>query len=108
MAKPSLLDILFSKDEIGIGLDSDEGFYAKEFSVAITKNMKRILTRGFFKFAKNMSYFLAHVSAKSYGLALQAIYGLPCAAYGCAISNGHLAQGAKKAAQLGDLALWSR
>ena len=70
MAKPSLLDILFSKDEIGIGLDSDEGFYAKEFSVAITKNMKRILTRGFFKFAKNVSYFLAHVSAKSYGLAI--------------------------------------
>ena len=70
MAKPSLLDILFSKDEIGIGFDSDEGFYAKEFSVAITKNMKRILTRGFFKFAKNVSYFLAHVSAKSYGLAI--------------------------------------
>ena len=70
MAKPSLLDILFSKDEIGIGLDSDEGFFAKEFSVAITKKMKRILTRGFFKFAKNVSYFLAHVSAKSYGLAI--------------------------------------
>ena len=46
--------------------------------------------------------------AKSCGLALQAIYGLPCAACGCAISNGHLAQGAKKAARLGDLALWSR
>ena len=70
MAKPSLLDILFSKDEIGIGLDSDEGFFTKEFSVAITKKMKRILTRGFFKFAKNVSYFLAHVSAKSYGLAI--------------------------------------
>ena len=70
MAKPSLLDILFSKDETGIGLDSDDGFFAKEFSVAITKNMKRILTRGFFKFAKNVSYFLAHVSAKSYGLAI--------------------------------------
>ena len=70
MAKPSLLDILFSKDETGIGLDSDDGFFAKEFSVAITKNMKRVLTRGFFKFAKNVSYFLAHVSAKSYGLAI--------------------------------------
>ena len=70
MAKPSLLDILFSKDEPGIGLDSDEGFFAKEFSVSITKKMKRILTRGFFKFAKNVSYFLAHVSAKSYGLAI--------------------------------------
>ena len=70
MAKSSLLDILFSKDESGIGLDSDDGFYAKEFSVAITKKMKRILTRGFFKFAKNVSYLLAHVSAKSYGLAI--------------------------------------
>lgn len=75
MSKPSLFDILFSKDDRGLGLDSDDGFYAKEFSVAITKNMKRILTRGFFKFAKNVSYFLAHVSAKSYGLAILA-FGL--------------------------------
>ena len=68
MAKPSLLDILFSKDEIGIGFDSDEGFYAKEFSVAITKNMKRVLTRGFFKFAKNVSYLLAHVAEPALSL----------------------------------------
>ena len=87
MAKPSLLDILFSKDEIGIGLDSDEGFYAKEFSVAITKNMKRILTRGFFKFAKNVSYFLAHVSAKSYGLAILTFGLLSTLMYFLGLSN---------------------
>jgi hypothetical protein len=71
MTKPSLLDILFSKDENGDGLDNRSGgFYAREFSVAITKKMRRLLTRGFFRFAKNVSYFLAHISAKAYGGAI--------------------------------------
>ena len=68
--KPSLIDALFGKDENQESKEVDEGFFAREFSISITKRMKRLLTRRFFRIARSISYFLAHVSAKAYGSAI--------------------------------------
>lgn len=70
MSKSSLLDALFGKDEEKARRNSGETFFAREFSVFITKRMKRLLSRRFFRFAKSISYFLAHVSAKAYGTSI--------------------------------------
>ena len=67
--KTSLMDALFGKDD-SLERGADEGFFAREFSVFITKRMKNLLTRRFFRFAKSISYFLAHASAKAYGTAI--------------------------------------
>ena len=68
--KPSLIDALFGKDEQSSSRERNDGFFAREFSVSITKNLKRLLGRGFFRFARSISHFLAHVSAKAYGTAI--------------------------------------
>ena len=68
--KPSLLDALFVSDDKARTREYDDGFFAREFSVTINKKLKRLLGRGFFRFARNISNFLAHVSSKAYGLAI--------------------------------------
>ena len=70
MNKISLLDALFGKDEQGTEVGYNDSFFAREFSISITKKLKRLLSRGFFRFAKNISHFLAHLSSKAYGFAI--------------------------------------
>lgn len=69
MDKLSIIDAIFSKDDSDglVDYSGRKGFYTKEFSGSMTKRFKRLLSRPFFKFARNIADFLSHISARAYG-----------------------------------------
>lgn len=71
MEKFSLLEIIFNKDEQSEIDDSvrGKGFFTREFSGSVTKELKRILSKRFFRIASAFSYLLSHVSTRVYGAA---------------------------------------
>lgn len=71
MAKPSLWEIFFERDDISASPSgSKHGIYSREFSGSITQRMKRMLSSRFFRFAKAVSYLISHISTRVYGTAL--------------------------------------
>lgn len=69
MAKPSVWEIFFDKDEINEA-KSKRQFFSREFSGSVTQRLKRILSSRFFRFTRAASDLLAHISTRVYGTAL--------------------------------------
>ncbi len=71
MAKPSIWEIFFEKDEISeSSRNRADRFFSREFSGSVTQRLKRILSGRFFRFTKAASYLIAHISTRVYGTAL--------------------------------------
>lgn len=70
MAKPSIWEIIFDKEEISEFVERSKHIYSREFSGSVTQRLKRILSNRFFRFTKAVSYLLAHISTRVYGTAM--------------------------------------
>ena len=72
MDKLSLIDILFKNDEQSNGDASmlKNGFFSRQFSGAVTKKLKRILSTRPFRFIDSLSYLISHASTIAYGSCL--------------------------------------
>ena len=71
MAKPSIFEIFFDKDEMGERAENKgQRFFSREFSGSVTQRLKRILSGRFFRFTRAASDLLSHISTRVYGTAL--------------------------------------
>ena len=62
MDKLSLLEILFKNDEQekNSASTNNNGFFSRQFSGSITKQLKRVLSTRPFRFIDAVSYFISH------------------------------------------------
>ena len=71
MAKPSIFEIFFDKDEMSERAENKgQRFFSREFSGSVTQRLKRILSGRFFRFTRAASDLLSHISTRVYGTAL--------------------------------------
>ena len=71
MAKPSVWEAFFSKDEeLSNEPKRAKSFFTHEFSGSITQRFKKILSSRIFRFTKSIGELVSHIPARIYGTLL--------------------------------------
>lgn len=75
MEKPSIIEILFSKDEQDAeGIQGrGRGFFSRQFSGGVTKELKKIMSSKPLRAASAISRFITHVTSRAYGTLLASL-----------------------------------
>lgn len=70
MAKPSIWEVLFDKEEIDAFVEKSKRIYSREISGSVTQGLKRVLSGRIFRTARAISNLLSHISTRVYGTEL--------------------------------------